>query len=248
LIRFYRAFQYLIIDEVDAFPYTFDEMLPRLATKACEPGCARLYLSATPSKELQRQLAKGRLSSYLIPARYHLHPLDLPKFKWSGPFEEQLARGELARGIRSWLARKIATDRRALLFVPTIKSGYQLQSLLKRCLRLEIDFVYSSDPERVEKVRDFKEGKGRFLITTMILERGVTIKDIDVAIFGAEHEVYEEAALVQISGRVGRSPQFPSGEIVFFHYGVTKAMSDARAQIKRMNVEKEKRGLYPELR
>ncbi len=53
LISFYQAFDLLIIDEVDAFPYTFDEMLPRLAKKCCKPSCATIFLSATPSKSDQ---------------------------------------------------------------------------------------------------------------------------------------------------------------------------------------------------
>ena len=80
----------------------------------------------------------------------------------------------------------------------------------------------------------------------MILERGVTIADIDVAIFCAEHEVYEESALVQISGRVGRNPKYPHGEIIFFHYGITEAMDAARELIKRMNQSAWKQRLLKE--
>ena len=90
------------------------------------------------------------------------------------------------------------TQRRALLFVPTIEAGHLLQQALKKLMRVEVDFVYSSDSDRLEKVKKFKEGMGQFLITTMILERGVTIANIDVAIFCAEHEVYEEVPLYKL--------------------------------------------------
>ncbi|MCU7195446.1 DEAD/DEAH box helicase [Turicibacter sanguinis] len=243
LIRFYQAFEFLIIDEVDAFPYTFDAMLPRLANKACVPGCATIYLSATPSKQDQRRIKKGDLKCCLIPARYHLYPLDIPKFKWCGHFEQKIARQRLPLSVKKWMLQKIEMKRRALLFVPTIEAGHQLARALKKRLKIEVEFVYSGDSNRLDKVRRFKEGDGQFLITTMILERGVTIADIDVAILGAEHEVFEESALVQISGRVGRSPKFPHGEIVFFHYGVTQAMDDAREQIKMMNKKARERGL-----
>ena len=222
MIRFYQAFSFLIIDEVDAFPYTFDEMLPRLAKRACRDRCATIYLSATPSSKDQRLIKKGKLKCCLIPSRYHLQPLDIPQFKWSSYFKK-------------WILNKVKQNRRALLFVPTINNGHQLKERLAKELKLTVDFVYSSDEQRLEKVQKFKEGKGQFLITTMILERGVTIVDIDVGILGAEHEVYEESALVQISGRVGRSPKYPHGDIVFFHTGITKAMVDARNQIRRMN-------------
>ena len=243
LIRFYQAFEFLIIDEVDAFPYTFDAMLPRLANKACVPECATIYLSATPSKQDQRRIKKGDLKCCLIPARYHLYPLDIPKFKWCGHFEQKISRQRLPLSVKKWMFQKIEMKRRALLFVPTIEAGHQLARALKKRLKIEVEFVYSGDSNRLDKVRRFKEGDGQFLITTMILERGVTIADIDVAILGAEHEVFEESALVQISGRVGRSPKFPHGEIVFFHYGVTQAMNDAREQIKMMNKKARERGL-----
>lgn len=243
LIRFYQAFDFLIIDEVDAFPYTFDPMLPRLVKKACTPNCATIYLSATPSKKDQSLIKKESLKCCLIPARYHLYPLDIPKFKWCSNLRKQLDKNRLPISIKKWLCQKIDQKRRALLFVPTIEIGHQLSQVIKEQFNLDTDFVYSSDSNRLEKVSAFKEGKGQFLITTMILERGVTIVDIDVAIFEANHEVFEESALVQISGRVGRSPRFPHGEIIFFHYGITQAMDDAREQIKMMNKKARERGL-----
>ena len=246
LIRFYQAFDLLIIDEVDAFPYTFDEMLPRLAKKACKPTCATIYLSATPSKADQIAIKKGALKCCLIPARYHLYSLDIPKFQWAGNLEKALKKGRLPKAVLRWMRKKLATNRRALLFVPTIEAGHFLQQVLKKLLKLEVAFVYSNDEERISKVKAFKEGEGQFLITTMILERGVTIADIDVAIFCAEHEVYEESALVQISGRVGRNPKYPHGEIIFFHYGITEAMDAAREQIKRMNQSAWKQRLLKE--
>ena len=246
LIRFYQAFDLLIIDEVDAFPYTFDEMLPRLAKKACKPTCATIYLSATPSKADQIAIKKGALKCCLIPARYHLYSLDIPKFQWAGNLEKALKKGRLPNVVLRWMRKKLATNRRALLFVPTIEAGFHLQQALKTLLNLEVPFVYSSDEQRIAKVKAFKEGEGQFLITTMILERGVTIADIDVAIFCAEHEVYEESALVQISGRVGRNPKYPHGEIIFFHYGITEAMDAAREQIKRMNQSAWKQHLLKE--
>lgn len=235
LVRFYHAFEFLIIDEVDAFPYTFDEMLPRLAKKACSDSCTTVYLSATPSITDQQAIKKGQLKCCLIPARYHLQPLDVPQFKWCGCFEKEVAKSKLPKVVSQWIKKKIKEERRALIFVPTINSGHRLKKALEKHLKLLVDFVYASDDQRLEKVKRFKEGQGQFLITTMILERGVTIVDIDVAIMGAEHEVYEESALVQISGRVGRSPKYPHGEIIFFHDGITQSMDAARNQINKMN-------------
>lgn len=247
MIRFYQAFDFLIIDEVDAFPYTFDEMLVRIAKRACKTDAATIYLSATPSRSDQSKIKGGSLQSCIIPARFHLFPLDVPKYKWCANFYQKVTKNQMPSPAKAWINRKIKENRRALLFVPTIDCGLKFQSTLEKKMNLQIDFVYSSDPDRLSKVANFKEGIGQFLITTMILERGVTIPNIDVAIFSTEHDIYEESALVQISGRVGRNPKWPTGEIIFFHHGITKAMEDAKLQIINMNKDAKNQGLLKEV-
>jgi len=246
MIRFYQAFDFLIIDEVDAFPYTFDEMLVRIAKRACKPVSATIYLSATPSRFDQNRIKKGTLKSCIIPARFHLYPLDVPKFVWCANFYDNVSKGKIPSPARRWITSKIKEERRALLFVPTIKCGLKFQAVLKNKMNLDVDFVYSSDADRLSKVANFKSGGPQFLITTMILERGVTIANIDVGIFACEHDIYEESALVQISGRVGRNPKWPTGEIIFFHHGITKAMLDAKEQIVGMNLSARKQNLLKE--
>ena len=54
------------------------------------------------------------------------------------------------------------------------------------------------------------------LLTTTILERGITIPNVQVAVVGAEQQLFNSGALIQIGGRVGRSADFPSGDFVFF--------------------------------
>ena len=247
MIRFYQAFDFLVIDEVDAFPYTFDEMLVRIAKRACKTDAATIYLSATPTRTDQNLIKKGELQACIIPARFHLYPLDIPKYKWCPEFYRVLTKNRLPLSAKAWVNSKVQSNRRALLFVPTIDCGLKFQAALKKQLNLDIDFVYSSDPNRLEKVVKFKQGIGQFLITTMILERGVTIPNIDVAVFSAEHDIYEESALVQISGRVGRNPKWPTGEIVYFHHGITKAMEDSKAQIINMNKSAREQGLLKEV-
>jgi len=42
---------------------------------------------------------------------------------------------------------------------------------------------------------------------------------------------------------VGRHPDYPDGDVVFFHYGKTRAMIEAKKHIMWMNREAEKRKL-----
>src|SRR5699024_6521021 len=96
-------------------------------------------------------------------------------------------------------------------------------------------YVHADDEQRKEKVRQFRNKEITTLITTTILERGVTFPSVDVAILDAGHVVFDEAALVQMAGRAGRSADDPTGEVVFFHDGKTKAMVDAVRSIQEMN-------------
>ncbi|MBA5760176.1 DNA/RNA helicase, partial [Escherichia coli] len=72
---------------------------------------------------------------------------------------------------------------------------------------------------RKEKVEWLRKGKIKLLLTTTILERGVTFTDVQVAVFGSEARIFTEAALVQISGRAGGKLSHPTEDVCFFHYG-----------------------------
>jgi competence protein ComFA len=86
-------------------------------------------------------------------------------------------------------------------------------------------------------VAAFRKGNLPILVTTTILERGVTIPKLDVAVLGADEAIFDERALVQIGGRVGRAADHPEGDLVFFHQGLTVAMLKALRHIRAMNRE-----------
>ena len=98
-----------------------------------------------------------------------------------------------------------------------------------------IESVHAEDPARKEKVLQLRNEQRKGLLTTTILERGITIKNVQVAVIGAENAVFTSSALIQISGRVGRNIHFPDGNITFFHHGITLEMDMARKKILEMN-------------
>ncbi len=126
-----------------------------------------------------------------------------------------------------------------LLFVPSVSKLHALSVLLQK-EAISHQHVHARDPNRHEAVQAFREGRIPLLVTTTILERGVTFAGVQVAILGAENDVFTEAALVQIAGRVGRAVEEPTGDIVFFHYGISKAMRTAQRHIRQMNLEGER--------
>lgn len=226
LIRFREAFDVLVIDEVDAFPYSVDDALQKTSHSARKKSSTLIYLSATPSKKIKTdEIVK-------IPARFHGFPLPVPETKWLGNWRKSLLKNKVDPALIKWLS----DHQKALVFMPDIESMHVYSSIL------DVPSVHSADPDRGKKVMAFREGKSQALLTTTILERGVTFSGVEVAVFCAGDPVFTEAALVQIAGRVGRDPLKPAGNITFFHNGLTDAMVRAQRHIVLMNKEAVKLG------
>src|SRR5699024_11849618 len=118
-------------------------------------------------------------------------------------------------------------QRQLLIFVSIIKLAEKLTEQLQymheaqdgALASMPISYVNADDEQRKEKVHQFRNKEITTLITTTILERGVTFPSVDVAILDAGHDVFDEAALVEMAGRGGRSADDRTGDGVFFHDG-----------------------------
>lgn len=234
LFRFYEAFDVMIVDEVDAFPYTFDASLQFAVQKARKKQSSLIYLTATPEPSWQEDIRAGRRKATLIPARYHRQPLPVPEMKWCGNWKKSI----VPAPVLEWAAGK----NKVLLFYPHIETMDKALRILKK-VDSRIESVHAADPLRKEKVEAMRREEVPLLLTTTILERGVTFPGVDVAVVGSEDRVFTESALVQIAGRAGRSADCPTGIVTFFHYGKTNAMVQAVKQIGNMNKLGRERGL-----
>ena len=234
LLRYENHFDFVVIDEVDAFPFSFDPMLKHAAKQAAKSTATTILLTATPDKALQKKVAKGELAVAKIPKRYHGFPLPVPKLQWSGNWRKLLKKGQVPIQVTDWLEARVETKQQVFLFVPSIAVLQELVPILQKQFQ-RLEGVHSEDPARRDKVQKFRNNEIQFLVTTTILERGVTVANVAVAVYGADDDVFTESALVQISGRAGRSADYPTGDIVFFHYGKTEAMLDAVEHIEQMN-------------
>ncbi|GEB77208.1 DEAD/DEAH box helicase [Sporolactobacillus inulinus] len=237
LIRYAGRFDCVFIDEVDAFPFHFDPMLEYAVHKAAKPGTPFAYLSATPPSELKNRFLSGSLKGVKLARRYHGHPLPIPRFRWIGSWQKLVQRGKLPSVLHEWLKNKMEAQQQVFVFVPSVSTAAALTELLQRNGFSRSAGVHSEDPLRHQKVADFRSGKLRLLVTTTILERGVTIANVQVGVVGADDPIFDEAALVQISGRVGRSAAYPNGDVVFFHNGKTLSMVRAVRHMVQMNQE-----------
>lgn len=235
LLRFKEAFDLLIVDEVDAFPYVDDEGLHYATQRAVKAQGKLVYLTATPDKTLMQGVAQGKISTTVLPARYHRHPLPEPVFKWIGDWREQINKQQ-KRKLYQLIQSFLKIQGVHLVFMPNIELAEKLYAWLQVDQpELRIDVVHSKDPSRKQKVQALRDGDYQALISTTILERGVTFTHCHVCIIGSESSLYSSSALVQMSGRVGRRPDYPSGTLIYAHYGKSQSMIEARRQIQSMN-------------
>lgn len=97
MLRFYRAFDLVVIDETDSFPYRDNELLIRAVHRAVkEDGCL-LYLTATPSQTLEKRIKRKELSVSLLPERYHKKPLVVPTMSFIGDLDKRLKKKKVPK-------------------------------------------------------------------------------------------------------------------------------------------------------
>lgn len=235
LLRSYEAFDLVIIDEVDAFPYTADEKLHWAVANAKKEKALTIFVTATPVEKMKRDAELGKIICVKVARRFHRHPLPVPRNVWIGQWKKQLDKGKIPRKVLGWIQEHLKRDKQIFLFVPTVRTIHGVVHGLKSLIHEIVEGVHAEDENRREKVSRFRNGDIRVLVTTTILERGVTVKGVQVAVLGAEAPIFIESALVQIAGRAGRNPDEPTGEVVYFHYGKTMEMVKAIKHIKEMN-------------
>ncbi|AYF92874.1 DEAD/DEAH box helicase [Apilactobacillus bombintestini] len=236
LLRFYKAFDVLIIDEVDSFPFVDNAALYFAANNAVKEQGATLYLTATPSEELMKQIKRKKIGVSYLPIRFHRHLLPQIKNRHVKEWRGQLTKNKLPASLIRNIKDKINKQQRFLLFVPRVADLKPVSEILSKTFDNSLwRTVHSSDEKRMEKVSQMRNEELLFLITTTILERGVTFPGIDVLILGADDDVFSASSLVQIAGRVGRKKDRPYGDVSFYSSVHTNNIKKAIKQIKYMN-------------
>ncbi|MDT3428019.1 late competence protein required for DNA uptake (superfamily II DNA/RNA helicase) [Paenibacillus forsythiae] len=236
LLRFHQGFDLVIIDELDAFPYHNDPMLAFAAEGACKPGGSFIYLSATPPQPMQREVHRGRLAHARVPVRFHGFPLPVPAHLKMPSVSDCLKRGRLPVKLLRALRQSLERGAQIFLFAARIAQIDPLVRLLRRAMPgVVIEGTSSQDPGRAGKVNAFRRREISLLVTTTILERGVTVPRSDVFVLDADNRLFDEASLVQMAGRAGRSKDDPKGRVVFASVQWNRSQRGACAQVRTMN-------------
>ena len=238
LLKFYQAFDLLIVDEVDAFPYVDNPVLYHAVNNCVKENGLKIFLTATSTDELDRKVKQGELKRLSLPRRFHGNPLIVPKPIWLSHFNRYLEKNGLPPKLKLYIEKQRKTAYPLLIFASEIKKGEKLKEILQEKFPNEkIGFVSSITENRLEQVQAFRDGELTILISTTILERGVTFPRVDVFVVEANHQLFTKSSLVQIGGRVGRSMDRPTGELIFFHDGLNQSIKRAIKEIKQMNQE-----------
>ncbi|AQQ53948.1 DEAD/DEAH box helicase [Planococcus lenghuensis] len=232
LYRFQEAFGFMIVDEADAFPYSADQALQYAVQKAKKPDAPVAYVTATPSNAMLRSV---RNQSRIF-RRYHGHPLPESEYRSLWNYRKAFRRKTIPPKLKSWLEEKLRNRQPFLLFLPTIELIEETIPLFQ-ALDPRIQAVYAEDPDRKQKVLQLRNQEVPGLVTSTILERGITIPNVQVAVVGADEAIFTAAALIQIAGRAGRSAEQPTGDVLFFHNGISRKMDSARRLIRLYNTE-----------
>ncbi|WP_416202982.1 DEAD/DEAH box helicase [Lactobacillus sp. PV012] len=234
LLKFYQAFDLLIIDEVDSFPYRNNLMLYYGTKNAIKEKGVIFYLTATPDHSLLIQAKSNKIGYSILKHRFHGGKLPVPQEKmFVRPFiKNKRIHPKLVKEIRSLLTLK----KPVLVFVPKIVQIPVYEKILKHNFsKLRITGVHAQDEYRQEKILDFRQGKFDLLLTTTILERGVTFKSVQVIVVAADDPIYTTPSLVQIAGRVGRNKADKTGNVIFCYHRYTKEIKEAKRKILEMN-------------
>ena len=221
LYRFEKYFDLLIIDEIDAFPFNGNFALEAFFHRSVRGHY--VMMSATPSKErIEEFKGKGKAIVNLF-KRHHGKPIPVPNFFIAPKFVTYFY---LVYKVREIIKKNLPL----LVFAPTIEECENLYVFLNIFAKGGY-FVHSKCKDRSKIIEDFRENKYKYLVTTAVLERGVTLRNLQVIIFNASSFIYTSEALVQISGRVGRVKDATDGEVIFIAERKTKYITEARQTI-----------------
>lgn len=222
LYRYYQAFDLLILDEPDAFPFKGNAVLHGIAKTSCRGHT--IYLTATPDAFLKRELKKMNCVLLKLNHRPHGFPLPVPRIH-TGPTWYLILR------LLRWMTQEKENPR--MIFVPTIPLAKQLGFFLS--LFEPITICHSQMEERDKTIAKYRKQKNPCMVTTTIMERGVTIPNVSVCVFQAQHVVFDEASLIQIAGRVGRSFQYPTGDVCFLQSRKSEKVRLVKETIQEVN-------------
>ena len=225
LYRYPDYFDLLVMDEIDAFPFKGNDVLIAMYKRSLKGHC--VMMSATPSEAVIKEFKTEGHAILELRTRFHKHPIPVPKTITVPSIFQLLF---VIRRLRVYGKE----GKPCLIFVPTVEDAELLFQKLSMFVKGG-DYVSSKRRTREAIISKFKKGGYSYLVTTAVLERGVTVKGVQVVVYGADDPIYDSAALIQIAGRVGRKKGAEDGDVFFLAKEESKSMRKAIKEIRFCN-------------
>lgn len=221
LFRYPKTFDLLVLDEVDAFPLKGNDTLMNISLNSSKGQI--IYSTATVDDSLRRIVCTRDYKEVNLYVRPSLKPLIVPKVYLFN---------SLGLLILLFYLMKKQTNQ-CIIFVTSKKASELLCKFYKNFF--SCTYAYSDLADRNKNIKDFKEKKYQFCFSTTILERGITIYDVNVIVLNFIKEVFDESSLIQMLGRVGRNINNPYGKAYILTNHYDKEIKKAIVSIKKAN-------------
>lgn len=225
LYRYKNFFDLLIFDEIDAFPYKGNDTLKYMFNTSVRGNY--VMLSATPNKSDLDEIRKQDGEIITLLERYHHKKIPVPKFVKVNKITSYIKVLEL-------LNTFIKQNKQVFIFCPTIDEGKRLFKFLSVFVQYGA-CVSSKESQRSLEIDKFKNGLLNYLVTTSILERGVTVKNLQIIVFNSSSKIYDKNALIQIAGRAGRKIGYEKGEVYFLAEQENDQIHESISEINEYN-------------
>lgn len=221
LFRYYKTFDLLILDEVDAYPLAGNMPLINIALNSVNGPI--IFSTATINNFLKNILKQRNYETLELYVRPTYKPLIVPKLFINFKSIICLYLFYLLKNM----------SQQCIIFVSSKKLCNYFYHVYK--LFFSCTYVYSDLDKRDENIKAFKDKRYQFIFSTTVLERGVTFKDINVIIISFNKDVFDEGSLVQMLGRVGRNFNNPYGEAYILSNHKDKEIDKAINNLKENN-------------
>jgi len=211
------GFDLMIADEVDAFPFYQNEVLNEIFMRCCLGQYVKLSATVQP-KDIQNE------ELLIMNRRYHGYDLPVPRLILVPAF------------LQKWLAIVMIflLKKKCIVYLPSIQLVEQFASSFQK-FHIKVSAVSSQHLHNQKTVEALKQGKIQVIVSTTLLERGMTVEDVQVIVCHGEHTLFDQRTLIQIAGRVGRKPNYPTGKVMILACQKTKGILDCIRTIKRLN-------------
>ena len=207
----------LILDEIDAFPFKNNLVLHSFLNRSLKGNL--LLMTATISDYEKETFRNNKFEIIELYQRFHGYKMPVPKIVLKTGIFKLLY---LLKKVKEFVDNK----KPLLIFVGYIKDSINLFTFINIFVKGGA-YLNSKVEKRENIINEFKRGELKYIVTTSVLERGVTLSNLQVIVYDSYKNVFDSQTLIQISGRVGRKKEFPNGEIIFLSYKKTKEMENA---------------------